>query len=61
MLDAEGTEVASYRTVKEAGALLLSVSDLVDGEVYTLEVGGTQVATATAGEYDGGDFAGPPR
>lgn len=61
VVDADGTEVASYRTVAEAGALTVSIPELVDGQSYTLEVAGEQVGTASAGEFSGGGFGGPPQ
>ncbi|KUG57105.1 hypothetical protein AVL62_15030 [Serinicoccus chungangensis] len=49
--DADGAVVAEVAVTKDTASLVLSTADLVAGETYTVTAGGTEVATATAGEY----------
>lgn len=49
--DSAGTVVVEVTVAKDTASLVLSSADLVSGEAYTISSGGTEVATATAGEY----------
>lgn len=49
--DADGTVIGEVRAAKTTQSLVLSHADLVVGQTYTISVDGTQVGTATAGEY----------
>lgn len=57
VLDSDGNEVFALTVEKEASSVVFSSADVSAGKEYTLSVGGTQVATAVAGEYS--QAAGP--
>ena len=61
--DGDGTVVADLVTDKETASLVLSSAELTAGETYTISVDGSEVASATAGDYSlqgmGGMGGGP--
>jgi hypothetical protein len=50
VVDASGTTVASVTLTKDTQAAVVASADVTDGEQYTLQADGTDVATITSGE-----------
>ena len=58
MLDANGTPVAEFTSVKASQSVVLSSPDVVDGAVYTVTVDGQLAGSVTAGVAAAGGMAG---
>jgi hypothetical protein len=57
LVDSAGGVVMAFESAKDFQSVVFSSAELVDGEVYTVYVGGTASGEIAAGVYSDGDYA----
>lgn len=58
LVSSDGTVLASFDATRDFASVVWSGADLTEGDDVTLVVDGTEVATATAGDYEEGEASG---